>query len=154
MIKWFKRKKVDPEKWDEMSKMVLNLTKEKRLDEALAAANELYKMALKNYGKKHKNTVTALNNLGFINMLKKDFDEAESYLLMALQVSEKVYGRFSKEAAVVNVNLSKLYMAKAKEISNIVSAFNADWQSEAENKSMPETSAGETYTRISQFAEV
>ena len=150
---WFRRKKIDPEKWDEMNKMVLNLTKEKKLEEALSAAKELYKEALKNYGKKHKNTVTALNNLGFINMLKKDFDEAESYLLMALQVSEKVYGRFSKEVAVVNMNLGKLYMLKAKEIKDVITAFNTEWRTEVENKDMPET-CDYKKTKISQFAEV
>lgn len=138
---WFRRKKIDPEQWDELSKRILNLTKEKKLDEALVAANELYKLALKSYGKEHKNTVTALNNLGFINMLKKDFDEAESYLLMALQVSEEIYSRFSKEVAIVNMNLSRLYMTKAKEINNIVSAFNnVDLQPEADNKDMPNAS--------------
>lgn len=150
---WFRRKKSDSEKWNEMNKMVLMLAKEKKLDEALTAAHELYKSALKDFGKKHKNTATALNNLGFINMFKKNFDEAESYLLMALQVSEKVHGRFSREVAVVNMNLGKLYMTKAKEINNIVRAFDANWQPEAENKNMSETSADKNYTGVSQFAE-
>lgn len=151
---WFRRKKADSEKWDGMNKRVLMLAKEKNLDEALTAAHELYKIAVKHYGKKHKNTATALNNLGFINMLKKDFDEAESYLLMALQVSEKVHGRFSKEVAVVNMNLAKLYMTKAKEINNIVRAFDANLQSDVESKNMPETTADRSYTGVSQFAEV
>jgi len=151
---YFKKKKSDTKKWDEMNKMVLMLAKEKKIDEALDAAKELHRISLKEFGRKHKNTATALNNLGFINMLKKDFDEAESYLLMALQVSEKVHGKFSKEAAVVNMNLGKLYIAKAKEINSIASAFDSEWKPDAEDKNVNEASADKNYTGAAQFAEV
>ncbi len=151
---FLKNKKGDADKWDELNKKVLRLTKEKKIDEALDAAQELYRIALKQFGKKHKNTVTALNNLGFINMLKKDFDEAESYLLMALQVSEKVHGRFSKETAVVNMNLGKLYIAKAKEINAIERAFDSACQPDVADKRVSDTSGDNNYQESVQFAKL
>ncbi len=115
-MQWLKPK-TDENKWQEMNKEVFRLTAEGNPDEALRSAGELFEYTKKSYGKKHKNMLIALNNLGIINMVREDFDEAESYLLSALQVSEKVSGRFSKEVSMINMNLAELYAAKAKKIS-------------------------------------
>ena len=125
-MQWLKPK-TDDNKWQEMNKEVLRLTAEKDLDKALCSAGELFEYTKKSYGSKHKNTVIALNNLGIINMVREDFDEAESYLLSALQVSEKVSGRSSKEVSMINMNLAKLYAAKA----NKISVFNEVFVSKA-----------------------
>lgn len=115
-MQWLKPK-TDDNKWREMNQEVIRFTAEKKMDEALHSAADLFEYTKKSYGKKHKNTVIALNNMGIINMAREDFDEAESYLLSALEVSEKVSGRFSKEVSMINMNLAKLYAAKAKKIS-------------------------------------
>jgi hypothetical protein len=117
------KKEIDHSKWDEMNRMVVKLISEKKIKDAEAVAQELFNYSKDCYGKRHGNTATALNNLGFIGIMQKEFDKAESYLLMALQVTEKAYGKDSREAAVVNVNLAKLYMAKAREISAVEHAF-------------------------------
>jgi hypothetical protein len=124
-MQWLKPK-TDDNKWQEMNKEVFRLTAEKSLDEALSSAGELFEYTKKSYGKKHKNTVIALNNLGIINMVREDFDEAESYLLSALQVSETVSGRSSKEVSMINMNLAKLYAAKANKISVFNEVFVSD----------------------------
>lgn len=120
----FQKKRPDSKKWAETNSELIRLAKEGKVDEAVGLAHELFKYSKKNYGKRHEKTITTLNNLGFVYILKKDFDDAESYLLMALQVSERVFGRLSREVAMVNVNLSKLYAAKAKEIQGIESLFD------------------------------
>jgi uncharacterized protein HemY len=119
----FTREERDEKKWDEMNKMVITLISEKKIDEAHGVAVELFNYSRKYYGKSHGNTATALNNLGFLGIMKKDFDKAESYLLMALQVSEKAYGKDSREVAVVDMNLAKLYVAKAREIQALEGVF-------------------------------
>jgi len=113
---WFFNKKADDALWEESNKKVMSLARAKQIDEALAVARELYEYSRKGYGKHHQKTVKAINNLGYILTQKRDFDGAESYLLMALQICEKIYGKFSKEVGFVNVNLAKLYKAKAEEI--------------------------------------
>jgi hypothetical protein len=124
-MQWLKPK-TDDNKWREMNQEVLRLTTERKMDEALRSAGELFEYTKRSYGKKHKNTVIALNNLGIINMAREDFDEAESYLLSALEVSEKVSGRLSKEVSMINMNLAKLYAAKSNKISVLDEVFVRD----------------------------
>ena len=121
---WFFSKKADDALWQETNSKVIALARENNVDEALAVAKELYEYSRKFYGKQHEKTVKAINNLGYIMTQKKDFDGAESYLLMALQISEKTYGKFSKEVAFVNMNLAKMYKAKADEIMDMEKAFS------------------------------
>ena len=104
------------ESWKELNHLVMRLTSEKKLADALAAGNELFSLSKRNYGRKHANTATALNNLGIIHSLRKEFDDAESYLLAALQMSERVSGKLSRETAMVNMNLARLYTIKANAI--------------------------------------
>ena len=112
--------------------MVITLITERKIDEAQAVADELFTFSKEEWGKSHGNTATALNNLGFVSIMKRDFDKAESYLLMALQVTEKAYGEDSKECAVVYMNLAKLYVAKANEIRKIENIFGEQLKEEEE----------------------
>jgi tetratricopeptide (TPR) repeat protein len=126
-----KKEPPDDTKWEDMNRAVISLIKEQKIDQAQEVAQELFEYSRSAYGKKHANTATALNNLGFINIMIKDFEKAESFLLMALQVTEKAYGKDTREAAVIYMNLAKLYLAKAREVSTIESAF-AQQQAEEE----------------------
>ena len=116
---WSKKTKKDDEKWEDINREVARLTKEKKVNEALNFAQELFDYTKKYYGKKHKKTIVALNNLGIINILRKDFDEAEAYLLLALQLSEKMSGKHTEQTSMINMNLSKLYSARAIVINDI-----------------------------------
>lgn len=120
---WFFKKKADDALWGETNKKVLGLAREKKTDEALTVAKELYEYTVRAYGKRHQRTVKAINNLGYVFTQKRDFDKAESYLLMGLEISEKIHGKYSREVAFVNVNLSKLYMAKAQEIFDMEGGY-------------------------------
>ncbi len=116
---WFRRKKIDDQEWEALNREVVQLTRDNSMDQALAAAEKLFGLSRKAFGRRHKHTVTALNNLGIIHTLRREFDEAESCLLAALQMSEKVSGEISQEVAVVNMNLAKLYMAKVRMINEM-----------------------------------
>jgi hypothetical protein len=128
----FNKKEPDENTWEEMNRMVITFMREQKPDDADAVAEELYKYTRERYGMKHENTATALNNLGFINIMKKDFEKAESYLLMALQVTEEAYGKDAKEVAVVNMNLAKLYIARAKEIQSLEGLYKGQQEEERE----------------------
>jgi len=119
---WFQRKKLDDDQWDMLNSEVMRLTREEKLDEALARGNELFELGKRSYGEKHGNTATALNNLGIIQTLRRDFEEAESALLAALQISEQVSGKISGAVAIVNMNLAKLYTIKARMINETLVA--------------------------------
>lgn len=120
------RKKIDDEKWIEMNREVTRLTQEKKFDEALVLGQEIYDYTKKYYGKRDKRTVIVLNNLGIINLLKKDFDQAEAYLLLALQVTEKVSGKYGQHASMINTNLAELHSARAKMIHETNKIFGED----------------------------
>ena len=124
----FFSKKADDALWEESNRKVIALARGNNADEAAAVARELYEYSKKAYGKQHEKTIKAINNLGFVLTKKKDFEVAESYLLMALQISEKTYGKFSKEVGFVNMNLAKMYKAKADEIFEMESAYNEIYQ--------------------------
>ncbi len=117
------RKRLPEKEWEEMNNTVLGVIKED-LDKALTYAHNLYNITKKEYGSNHANSVTAINNLGFIYLMKKEFLKAESYLLLALETAEKVYGKYSKETALINANLSQLYLSKAKEVYKIDNEYD------------------------------
>ena len=119
---WFRRKKGDAELWERMNQEVLKLSGENR-NEALAAGAALLEYSRKGFGKRHPKTATALNNLGIICTLLERFDDAESYLLAALQISEQTNGAISKETLVLNMNLAKLYSAKAARINQAIGFY-------------------------------
>jgi Flp pilus assembly protein TadD len=122
---WFCRKRVDDQLWEELNREVMRLTRENDLAAALAQGQELFRQSRAGYGKKHVNTVTALNNLGIIHTLRHDFEEAESFLLEALQISERVCGKISGEVAIVNKNLARLYTIKAQVINEALAVLAA-----------------------------
>lgn len=113
---WFRRQRIDEEGWDRRNNEVVQLTNGRNLDEALSAGKALYDDCAADFGREHLHSVTALNNLGIIQTLRREFPEAESYLLLALQISEKVCGEISREVAAVNMNLANLYTFKAQSI--------------------------------------
>ncbi|MFZ4859535.1 MAG: tetratricopeptide repeat protein [Desulfuromonadaceae bacterium] len=114
---WFCRKKIDEQQWEEMNREVMQLIKENRNDEALELGLKLLQLGKDSFGKYHDNTVTALNNLGIVHTMRKDFSDAESYLLSALQIGEKVNGQISSQVALINMNLARLYTHKANQIN-------------------------------------
>lgn len=128
MQMWFRRKQTDDQAWAELNREVMGLTKGNSLAEALAKGLELFRQSKRGYGTRHVNTVTALNNLGIIHTLRHDFEEAESFLLEALQISERVCGKISGEVAIVNKNLARLYTIKAQVINEALAAVESDRQ--------------------------
>jgi len=96
---------------------------EEKLDEALDLARDVFDYTRKCYGKKDRKTIVALNNIGTVNLLKKNFDEAEAHLLLALQLSEKVSGKEGRQASMINMNLAELYSARAKSIRENIEVF-------------------------------
>ncbi len=117
---WFRSKRIENKDWEVMNNDVVTLTNGRRMEEALLAGKELYEVSKNSFGKQHKHTVTALNNLGIIYTLREEFAEAESYLLAALQISERASGEISREVALVNMNLANLYGYKAKKIMALI----------------------------------
>ncbi len=120
----FKKNKITDEEWEKMNSYVLSIVKDKDLNTALTYAHNLYNITKKAYGSNHANSVTAINNLGFIYLMRKEFLKAESYLLLALETAEKVHGKYSKETALINANLSQLYISKTKEAYEIDAKAN------------------------------
>ncbi len=113
------KKKTDDEEWNEMNAEVARLTQEKNWDEALSLAEEVLRYTKKCYGKKDPKTIIALNNLGIVNLMNRDFEKAEAYLLLALQLTEKVSGKYSREALNINTNLARLHSERARVIREI-----------------------------------
>ena len=118
----FGRKKGDPELWEQKNQEVLRLSAV-NVKEAFGAGVSLLEFSRKGFGKRDYRTVTALNNLGIICTLLERFDDAESYLLAALQISEQTSGAFTKETLVLNMNLARLYTAKATKINEAIGYY-------------------------------
>ncbi len=105
----------DDARWESLNMEVIALLQGGQTTRALALARELLEYSLKAYGRKHKKTANAINNLGFILTMEGELEEAESFLLAGLDICEKVYGKSSREAALLNANLSRLYMRKSED---------------------------------------
>lgn len=118
------KKRLPEEKWEEMNAAVLGSIKNRNFDKALTFARSLYRVSKKEYGLHHANSITAINNLGFIYLMRKEFLKSESYLLLALETAEKVCGKYNKETALINANLSQLYISKTKEAYEIDGKLN------------------------------
>ncbi len=115
----------DEAKWEGMNREVIALMHGGKTGEALALARELYGYSRKAYGRKHERTANAINNLGFILTQEGKFDEAESCLLAGLEISEKLFGKSSREVALVNANLSRLYSRKSEDILALNEPFES-----------------------------
>lgn len=121
---FFNKNKITDEEWEKMNSYVLSIVKDKDLNTALTYADKLYNITKKRYGSNHENTITSINNLGFIYLMRKEFLKSESYFLLALETAEKVHGKYSKETALINANLSQLYLSKTKEAYEIDAKAN------------------------------
>lgn len=123
---WPLRKKIGEAEWERRNALVVEHTRDNRLDEALPLARALAEDARSSFGRHHPHTMTALNNLGLLHVLRQEFDQAEVQLLAALEACEHVHGKASRESAVINDNLARLFQRRAERIRHIDEAFGND----------------------------
>lgn len=80
--------------------------------EVLWVAEEELSLSELFFGVEHSETAKVLNNLGWINDLLGNAEEAEVYYSRALQIKEKSLGQFSEELIPTLQNLASSYTAK------------------------------------------
>lgn len=121
-MNFFNRKKIDDDLWNKMFEKTRRLLQSGAMDLAEESAYELYEYSkthgANQGGKLCERTINALNNIGYVHILKNEYGKAEYYLLDALQNCEEVYGKYSREVALVCMNLSKMYAARAKYVAD------------------------------------
>lgn len=121
----FFSKKYDDSKWEELNREVIGLTRAQDTVRALSRCKELLKISNKHYGSKHRNTMVTLGNMGMIYLLRRELDQSESHFLQALEICEKLFGKFSKEYSAITTNLSQVFKAKAQEADSAVAAVGS-----------------------------
>lgn len=102
--------------WTRQNQEVLSLIKDKKIDEALAAARKMMSHLRRNNLLKGQEAATTFNNMGMIYLSKGQFDLAHQYLSKALQLRTDLFGPKSLEVATVWLNLSQLYKLQAEHI--------------------------------------
>lgn len=117
-------KEQDELKWREANSEVLRLARQGSYKEARALGEELHDFTRKVFGKEDAKAVKTANNLGYILMLSQEYDDAEAYMLMALQTAEKIFGKYEREVAMININLSRLYAFRANAIKGLDDAVS------------------------------
>ena len=107
--------KFDPV-WEKENKIVLELTKARKYDEAIANGQSSLEY-LKSKGMSESlEAATTMNNLGMNSMYIGKLDKARAYLLKALELRRKRLGPANMEVAAVWLNLSELYKLQAQVI--------------------------------------
>ena len=118
-------------------KGVFFLISKGQYQEALWVAEEELSLSELFFGVEHSETAKVLNNLGWINDLLGNAEEAEVYYSRALQIKEKNLGQFSEELIPTLQNLASFYTAKqdykkAEAILNrlisLVERLNMHWK--------------------------
>lgn len=118
----FGRKKIDDAHWLSLYERIRQLAAGGDLRQAAEEAQYLYDYSVKHGGKGEDRTINALNNLGYIHMLRDEYEKAEYFLLDALQESETAFGKYSNEVAILCMNLGQMYLARAKYVATQIEA--------------------------------
>lgn len=106
-------KKIILQRWEHLNSELMNLVREGRNEDAFELALQLLDYTKDKLGRYHRNVVTVLNSLGTICILNRRYDDAELYLCSALKICERSLGRYVEEGIMINLNIAKLYHAKA-----------------------------------------
>lgn len=107
------KSKFDPG-WEKGNRIVLDLTKARKYDEAIAKGQNVLEY-LKGKGMSESlEAATTMNNLGMNSMSAGKLDKANGYLLKALELRRKHLGPASMEVAAVWLNLSELYKLQSQ----------------------------------------
>jgi tetratricopeptide (TPR) repeat protein len=100
--------------WEKENKIVLDLTKARKYDEAIARGQKSLEY-LKGKGMSESlEAATTMNNLGMNSISAGKLDKANGYLQKALELRRKHLGATSPEVAAVWMNLSQLYKLQAQ----------------------------------------
>jgi len=102
--------------WVKENQALLPLIKEEKGQEALKKAKAMLRYLKKKKLLDGQEAATTYNNLGMIFLSEGEFDQAQVYLLKALQLRTKLFGNKSLEVATVWLNLSQLYKLQAQYI--------------------------------------
>ncbi|NOX25424.1 MAG: tetratricopeptide repeat protein [Deltaproteobacteria bacterium] len=113
----FSSKKINDEYWLIQHAHISRMAHGGHLDFALERALALYEYSRENGGRRDQRTLNAMNNLGYLYTKQEEYEKAEYYLLAALEDSEDAFGKYSKEFAVLCMNIGKMYMARASHIA-------------------------------------
>ena len=87
---------------------VIRLFREGKYDEALPPALKALELRERLHGPDHPSLVSALNNLGAVQLGRKEYEEAERHLRRALALADKHGGEYSVLAADINTHLGLL----------------------------------------------
>lgn len=113
----FNKKNINDKYWLIQYNQIKDLATNGEIDIAAEKSIELYNYSLENGGKEDDRTLNASNNLGYLFTEQKEYEKAEFYLLTALQISEKKFGKYSKEVAILCMNIGKMFMERTKHIA-------------------------------------
>lgn len=86
------------------------LLERERMEEALNNFQKAYKMSLKVNGEIHEQTVVLLNDLGTINFLMGNNDEAIEYLQKAIEIGRHLPNM--EDFSSVHVNLGNIFLQR------------------------------------------
>jgi hypothetical protein len=101
------------QKWEEINGELVNLVREGRNEDAFELALQLLDYSKDKFGRYHRKVVAVLNSLAMVCISERKYDDAELYLRSALRICERSLGRYLEEGVMTNLNIAKLYHAKA-----------------------------------------
>jgi tetratricopeptide (TPR) repeat protein len=102
--------------WQKENKIVLDLTKARKYDEAIAKGQSSLEYLKSKNMSESLEAATTLNNLGMNSMSAGKLDKANGYLQKALELRRKHLGPTNIEVGAVWMNLSELYKLQAQVI--------------------------------------
>lgn len=104
--------------WVKENQRMVNLIREKKLDEALTAAERLMTFLEKKKLSEGPETATTHNNMGMAYLSKGDLAQAQKHLEQAFALRQAVFGVESVETGTVLQNLARLYSLQAGSVLN------------------------------------
>ena len=103
----------------DLYKLQAQVIRQREMDEALKKEEAVFEKLTKEKNTESKEAAAANKKLGELYLAKGQFEKASKHLTKALELSEKLYGAGSPEAAASWLTLSDLYRMQAQFIYRI-----------------------------------
>ncbi len=97
-----------------LNAQIVKSYQEGRYQEGIVLAEKSYKLSIHHWGKNHRNTLAAMNNLAELYRVQGEYSKAETLSVETLQLKKQILGENHPDTLATMSNLALLYQFQGK----------------------------------------